>query len=194
MVPESVKSVAKQVSEHLKSKGIKHAIIGGIAVSAFSPPRTTEDVDFLIPESDSGVVYEFGDPAPVSGIYLQGLTVEVEGHNVDFMFLPDDLSENVLLSGNIIDGIPIIPQEVLIFLKLKVGRVKDIGDVVAMLKTGGDRDKFKKFLKKYSPDMLEDFESIIMMADFESEKFKDKGSLKSKKLAMDFFMRKIDKS
>ena len=63
MVPDNVRSVAKQVSVFLKSKGVPHAIIGGIAVSTYSPPRTTEDVDFMIPEYSSDVIYEL-DPAP----------------------------------------------------------------------------------------------------------------------------------
>lgn len=196
MVPEKVRNIAKQVSDFLKSKGVPHAIIGGMAVSAYSPPRTTEDVDFLILESNSDVVYEL-DPSPtaVSGMYLQGIGAIVGGQKVDFMFLPDEIPEELLSVGPRIDGIQVLSADALILLKMKAGRTKDIGDVVEILKTDSDRSSFRKLLQKYAPDLIEDFDSIVMMADFESGKFGDvsgKGS-QSRKAAIKFLSKKINK-
>lgn len=175
MVPDPVKAVAKKVSALLKAKGVKHALIGGMGVSAYSPPRTTADVDFLIPEGDSGIAYELGeDPTPVSGMHLQGLSVNVDGVDVDLMFLPEDLPEEILGSGPTVDGMPVLPPEAMVLLKMKAGRAKDVGDVVEMIKAGGDKKAFVKFLKKYAPDVYEDFESTIMLAEYEAAGNKDK--------------------
>jgi hypothetical protein len=175
MVPDPVKAAAKKVSAFLKAKGVKHALIGGMGVSAYSPPRTTADVDFLIPEADSGVAYELGeDPTPVSGMHLQGLSVNVDGIDVDLMFLPEDLPDAVLGSGPTIDGMPVLPPEAMVLLKMKAGRAKDVGDVVEMLKAGGDKKAFLKYLKRYAPDIYEDFESTIMLAEYEAAGAKDK--------------------
>lgn len=174
MVPPGVRDAAKKMSAELSSRGVPHAVIGGMAVSAYSPPRTTGDVDFLIPESFSSVAYEFqDDPTPISGMHLQGLGVEVDGHNVDLMFLPDDIPDSVLGEGTVVDGVPVVGPALLILLKMKSGRTKDVGDVVEILKSGADRKSVKRFLKQYAPDVVEDFDSTAMLADYESGRMEE---------------------
>lgn len=171
MVPASIRDVAKKMSGELAKRGIPHAVIGGMAVSAFSPPRTTNDVDFLISESDAGVAEEFGETTPVSGNHLQGVSVEVDGHPIDLMFLPDDLPGEVLSSGPKVDGIPVLSAQALVLLKMKAARTKDVGDVVEILKARpGEQDRaaIRKFVKKYAPDVLDDYDSTVMLADFEA--------------------------
>lgn len=171
LVPPGVRDVAKKMAGELSSRGIPYAVIGGVAVSAYSPPRTTQDVDFLIPEAHASVAEEFGETTPVSGMHLQGVSVKVDGHDVDLMFLPDDLPEAILSAGPTVDGIRVLAPEALIALKLKAGRTKDSGDVVEMVKHGlVDRERVKKFLKRYAPDVLEDFESWAMIADHEAKR------------------------
>lgn len=171
MIPPALLSVAKKVARELEGRGIPYAVIGGLAVSAFAPPRTTKDVDFLIPESHASVVGEFGETTHVSGMHLQGESVPVDGHDVDFMFLPDDMPESMLSAGPVVDGVRVLAPEALIALKLKAGRAKDTGDVVEMVKHGMvDVVRVKKFLKKYVPDQAEDFDSWAELAKFEASR------------------------
>lgn len=44
------------MSEFLDSRGIPHALAGGMAVGAYSTGRTTTDVDFVIPYDEASVV------------------------------------------------------------------------------------------------------------------------------------------
>lgn len=167
MVPESVKSVAKQVSDHLNSRGVPHALVGGMAVSAYQPPRMTEDVDFLVPDSSISVIEELGETEPLAPP-VEGVTVKVGGVDVDFIFMPDEMPEETLESGPKIDGISVLRPEALILMKMHAPRAKDHADVIEMIKAGLiDLDAVRKYFKKYDPSMLDDLESNIMIAEFE---------------------------
>ena len=167
MVPEGIKSTARQVSEYLTSQGIIHAVIGGMAVSAYSPPRMTEDVDFLVPESALSVIQELGDTSPLAES-VDGVTVDINDVVVDFIFMPDDMPEETLQDGPKIEGIPVLRPEALMLMKMYAPRVKDNADVIAMIKAGLiDMDKLRKYIKRHDPSMLDDLESNIMMAKFE---------------------------
>jgi hypothetical protein len=171
MVPEHVKSAAKQVSEFLTKKGIAHAVIGGMAVSAFSPPRMTEDVDFLVPESALDTIRELGEVTPLSPP-VDGVTVKMgdgeEAVDVDFVFMPEDMPEETLEGGTTIDGIPVLRPEALLLMKMHAPRAKDHADVIEMLKGDlVDRKAVRAYIKKHDPSMLDDFDSNVTLADFE---------------------------
>lgn len=167
MVPEGIKSTARQVSEYLTSQGITHAVIGGMAVSAYSPPRMTEDVDFLVPESALSVIQELGDTSPLAES-VDGVTIDINDVVVDFIFMPDDMPEETLQDGPKIEGIPVLRPEALMLMKMYAPRVKDNADVIAMIKAGLiDMDKLRKYIKRHDPSMLDDLESNVMMAKFE---------------------------
>jgi len=44
----AVRTAAVEASRRLRQLGIRHALIGGIAVGAHGAPRNTTDVDFLV--------------------------------------------------------------------------------------------------------------------------------------------------
>lgn len=167
LVPEGVKSAARQVSEHLTSKGVPHAVIGGMAVSAYSPPRMTEDVDFLVPESALSAIREMGDASPLADS-VDGVTLEMGGVTVDFIFMPDEMPEETLEGGPRIDGVPVLRPEALFLMKMHAPRAKDHADVIEMIKAGvADIKAVKKYVKKHDPSMLDDLESNIAMAEYE---------------------------
>lgn len=167
MVPASVKEVAAEVSKHLTFKGVSHAVIGGMAVSAYSPPRMTKDVDFLVPSSGLEAIRELGDTTPLADS-VDGVTVNVKGIDVDFIFMPDGMPEETLSDGPSIDGIPVLRSEALVLMKMNAPRAKDHADVIEMIKAGVlDLDRVRKYIKKHDPDMLEDFESNVMLAEYE---------------------------
>jgi len=167
MVPEGVKSAAKQVSEFLESRGIPHAVIGGMAVSAYSPPRMTEDVDFLVPDSALSDIQEMGETSPLADA-VDGVTLTVGGVTVDFIFMPGDMPEETLEGGPRIEGVPVLRPEALFLMKMHAPRAKDHADVIEMIKSGHvDLDGVRKYVKKHDPSMLDDFESNVALAEFE---------------------------
>lgn len=169
MVPGNVKETAKYVSEFLNSNGVPHAVIGGMAVSAYSPPRMTQDVDFLVPENSLNVIRKLGKVSPLAES-VDGVTVTVNEIAVDFIFAPEDMPEETLTSGPKIDGISVLRPEALVLMKMHASRTKDHADVIEMLKSGLiDVKNLKNYVKKYDPSMLDDLESNIMIAEYEKK-------------------------
>lgn len=167
MVPEGVRKTAQQVSKFLDSHGVTHAVIGGIAVSAYSPPHMTSDVDFLVPESALFVIQEMGKTVPLAGP-VDGVSIFVGDVVVDFIFMPDDMPEETLEGGPKVDGVPILRPEALLLMKMYAPRAKDHADVIEMIKANLiDLDAVREYVKRNDPSMLDDLESNIMMAEFE---------------------------
>ena len=167
MVPASVKEVALKVSKHLKERNVPHAVIGGMAVSAYSPPRMTKDVDFLVPSSALDAIRELGDAKPLADS-VDGMTVPVDDIDVDFIFMPPGMPKEALSDGPSVDGIPVLRPEALVLMKMNAPRAKDHADVIEMIKAGVlDLDKVRAYIKKHEPDVLEDFESNVMLAEYE---------------------------
>jgi len=169
MVPENTKEAAKTVSEFLDSKGISHAVIGGMAVSAYSPPRMTQDVDFMVPRDCLSQLRELGDVSPLAGS-VDGVTVQMGDVPVDFLFLDEDMPDDMLEGGPKINGIPVLRPEALFIMKMNAPRAKDHADVIEMIKAEVvDLKAVRKYMKKHVPDMVEDFDSNVMLADFEKK-------------------------
>jgi len=167
MVPEGVKGAARHVSDFLESRGVPHAVIGGMAVSAYSPPRMTEDVDFLVPESALSIIQEMG-PTSALAESVDGVTLQVGDVTVDFIFMPEDMPEETLEGGPKIDGIPVLRPEALMLMKMHAPRIKDNADVIEMIKAGLiDMDRLRKYVERHDPSMLDDLESNVSMAEFE---------------------------
>ena len=51
VVAPEILAAAEVASRKLREAGIPHALAGGLAVGAHGYPRTTDDVDFLVPRS-----------------------------------------------------------------------------------------------------------------------------------------------
>lgn len=167
MVPQTTKDAAKMVSDFLDQKGVSHAVIGGMAVSAYSPPRMTQDVDFLVPPDCLSQLRELGDVTPLADS-VDGVTVQIGDVPVDFLFLDPDLPEDMLDGGPKIQGIPVLKPEALFVMKMNAPRAKDHADVIEMIKADmADMKSVRSYIKKHVPDMLDDFDSNVMMAEFE---------------------------
>lgn len=164
MIPPDVLAVAKKVSAQLTAKGVKHAIAGGMAVSFYGFVRMTQDVDVLLSSGDRAVVDEFGDSTALSG-YLKGLSVIVDGVEVDFLFAAKAVKVGDITSVVRFADLPVVKVEPLIVMKLGAGRTKDTADIVELVKAGNvPVDVVKKRLRG---DMAEDFTSIVAIAEAE---------------------------
>jgi hypothetical protein len=110
-------------SARLTELGVRHALVGGLAVGAWGYVRATSDVDFLVGEeafehhAGGLVTMKYGVPIQVGGVAVDLLSASANDCG-DALDLPR--------SG----GVPVAPLAVLIGLKLNSPRPKDLADVV----------------------------------------------------------------
>jgi hypothetical protein len=160
VVSDKVWRAMADASESLRSMGIRHALVGGLAVGAHGWPRATRDVDFLVDDSawsktESGVV-----------VLRAGIPVQAHGIAVDTISVRDD--ERHLLraieTAEISEGIPVISVEALIYLKLASPRSQDRQDVLHLARVGADVERVRRYLDANAPKLLEKFEAILRTA------------------------------
>jgi hypothetical protein len=165
MIPSTVMSVAKKVSAFLNKHNVPHAVAGGMAVSVHGHLRMTKDVDILVPSSAMNVIKQLGKTSPVSG-FLNGVSVKIDGIDVDFLFPGHGLSASDIGSSNEYAGLPIIAVEPLVLMKLGAGRMQDMTDIGHLLKLG--KVPIANVVKRLSSkEDREDFEQLIEMAKLE---------------------------
>lgn len=162
VVSPKIQKAAERASKALKDAGIRHMLVGGLAVGAHGYPRTTKDVDFIVGEEafdhhGGGLVtVKSGIPVAVGDVPIDLLSVGDDG------FIEDDLDEAWGLTR-----IPIAPIDVLIYLKLKSPRRRDKNDVIALIQAGADTDVILGTLTANAPELIEKFRTLIDIADSE---------------------------
>jgi hypothetical protein len=163
VVARSVLDAMHAASEHLKSIGVRHMLVGGLAVGAHGWPRATKDVDFVIgPEgfvkSPAGLVF-----------FVDDMPIQIGKIQIDNM-VPQDGDEHLfdlLDTAPVSDGIPIAPIEALIVMKLRSPRKKDQADIVELLKAGANTGKILKYLGSHASDLIVKFSDLIGQAESE---------------------------
>jgi hypothetical protein len=142
---------AYDASKELSALGIRHAIVGGIAVGAHGAARATKDVDFLVNQEDafSGVTvlsFKAGVPIAVRGVVVDYLTPEGNQH--------PELLRQALIDAPVSEGVPVVPLEALIVLKLQAARRRDLDDVSRLCETADVEDHIRKYLQVHAPELL----------------------------------------
>jgi len=144
-------------SEALRKAGVRHALVGGLAVGAWGYPRWSKDVDFLVGDeafiAHPGGFVTFAEGVPIS---FGGVAVDSLSISADETFLTEAL-ENPIIVG----GIPVIAVEALIYLKLKSPRDKDRTDVIELIKAGIDSKAVFAWLTQHSPSMAQRFAKAL---------------------------------
>jgi hypothetical protein len=162
VAPEILHAV-EIASQKLREERIPHALAGGLAVGAHGYPRTTDDVDFLV--SDDAFVRHAGGL-----VTLRVPLVAVGNVRVDFVSIDDTRNEREQLNKALehpptSDDIPIVPLSVLVYMKLKAGRQKDVADVVELLKRGRiDLDEVDRHFQEHAPDLVPRWERAKRIA------------------------------
>ena len=144
-----IKIATLEASKALADAGVRHTVIGGIAVGAYGYLRATRDVDFLIGDEafeSSGLIVSFrpGLPIMVGGIPVDYIPVEE-----DEDFLEDEFDNEV------------VSLPALIYLKLKAGRRKDIHDVRELIESGIDEDEVLDYLIEVDDELAAKFRKIL---------------------------------
>jgi len=163
IVAPEILYAAETASRKLREAGIPHALAGGLAVGAHGYPRTTDDVHFLV-----------GDEAfeeHAGGLVTLKLPlVSVNGVRVDFVSLADSEEEHdqtraAVDSPPSAEDVPIVPLPVLVYMKLKAGRQKDLADLVELLKRGRiEIDVVDRYLGESAPHQVRRWERVKEIA------------------------------
>jgi hypothetical protein len=161
VVAAEVLNAMKVASEALTRVGVRHVVVGGLAVGANGFPRATKDVDFLVGN-------EAFEHHPGGLVTLRpGVPFQVSGVAVDF--IAPEGSEGFLAAaldaepGSMIDGPP------LVYMKLKSPRHKDRTDVIEMTKGGLDVEKCRAYLSANAPSFVADFDDAVARGQAEEE-------------------------
>ncbi len=154
---------AYDASRALAELGIPHAVIGGLAVGAHGAPRATKDVDFLVNEADA-----FTGTMVLSS-FKAGVPIAVRGVVVDYL-TPEGSPHAALLRQGIVDaseseGIPVVPLEQLIVMKLEAARRRDMDDVARLLEQADLEDRVQRYLQKHAPDLIARLELALSQND-----------------------------
>jgi hypothetical protein len=156
IVAARVVGAMRTTSRLLTELGVRHVVVGGLAVGANGYPRATQDVDFLV--SENAFVTKEG------GIVLlaPGIPFQVNGVAIDY--LAADVDEPHLSAA--LDGAfgGAIDAPRLIYMKLKANRLRDQLDVVELVKAGVDRDACRSYLEANAPELGSLFDKYMRQA------------------------------
>ncbi|MBO0720676.1 MAG: hypothetical protein J2P41_07635 [Blastocatellia bacterium] len=155
-VAPRVRDAAVKTAAQLDRLGIRYALTGGLAVGAHGYIRTTTDVDFLVGE-------EAFDRQGLVVAFKAGVPIEVDGIRIDYLS-PASLGpqmEAVLDNPQLSEGLPVVPIEALIYMKLVAKRRRDLVDIIELIKTGPDLTRVRDYLKQYADDLLPLFEELV---------------------------------
>jgi hypothetical protein len=156
IVAARVVDAMRTTSRLLTELGVRHVVVGGLAVGANGYPRATKDVDFLV--SDDAFVTKAGGIvllAPGIPFQVNGVAIDYLAANVDEPHLSAALDGNF---GGAIDA----PR--LIYMKLRANRLRDQLDVIELIKAGVDREACRSYLEANAPDLGALFERYLRQA------------------------------
>lgn len=156
VVASKVLDAMKAASSALTKLGVRHVVVGGLAVGANGHPRATTEVVFLVGNEaferyPGGVVtMRPGVPIQVNGVAIDLLSVgEGEDHLAAALEAPP---------GSSIEAPP------LVYLKLKSPRLKDRVDVIELVKAGIDIDASRRYLAANAPQFVAQFDDAVARA------------------------------
>ncbi len=152
----------KELLRVLNANGVEYVIVGGHAVSRYSEPRATKDLDLLlrISEANSKAVYralaEFG--APMGGIAPEDFTSQdgvlqlgIDPVRIDFMQTIAGVDTEAAWAHReaatfTVDEIPVffLSVEDLIAAKTASGRPQDLVDLTKIKKAQAELERLNK--------------------------------------------------
>jgi hypothetical protein len=143
-------------SNALVHAGIRHVVIGGLAVSANGYPSATKVVDFLV--GDEAFHHHAGGLVTMN----PALPIEVNGVAIDYLSPrpgEDHLAEALAAPpGSFIDVAR------LVYMKLKASRLQDRADIEGLVKTGLDVDICRAYLAANAAALVARFDALVTEA------------------------------
>lgn len=149
-------------------------LVGGLAIRAYAPERMTQDVDILIAAEDEAAArsaFELARYRMLGDLSIGGFTVEPQdGPSIDVLVSNAPWVTVALKHpSRDVAGYPVIPRPYLILMKLESGRSIDMGDLSRLLGSASpaERAESRTIVEQYRPDVLEDYDSLVILADLE---------------------------
>ncbi len=154
-VSPTVLNDAVRVSARLRELGIRHALIGGLAVGIHGQARATRDADFLV------AAEAFATLSPII-TYKNEVAEMARVGVVDFLAVPPKYAAlDAQLETGAPGAVPVMPVEGLILLKLHAHRPQDRADVRTLADAGADLASVTAYLRRIAPDLLIRFAEIL---------------------------------
>ncbi len=155
-----------EISRRLTLAGIRHAVVGALAVGVYGWARATKDVDLLLGD-EAWARLPSGERRA-----LVPLPESIDGVGVDY--LPLDIAGDFLNSALdhpfTSEGVPIAPPEVVVCTKLLRMAMRDQADIVEMIKAGLiDVVEVRRYLVEHTPMLVSRWEALAAQAETERE-------------------------
>jgi hypothetical protein len=128
----------KAASDALARGGVRHVVIGGLAVGANGYPRATKVVDFLVGE-------EAFNHHP-GGLVTMNPAIPIEVNGVAIDYLSPRPGEDHLATALEASPGAFIDAARLVYMKTKASRMQDRADVAGLVKAGLDVDGCRAYL------------------------------------------------
>lgn len=154
IVSQRVLDAMRGAANAMAGMGVRHLVVGGLAVVANGYARTTSDVDFLVGEE----AFTHHD----GGIVTVRVPIQVHGVAVDCLSIAAD--EPYLVEALSTQPGTFAPAPVLVYLKLKSPRLKDRADIVELVKAGIDIVACREYLGRHAPQFTERFDEAVRTA------------------------------
>jgi len=164
VVAPTILEALRVASKRLSGLGIRHALVGGLAVGAHGFPRATKDINFLVGDEafehhEGGIItMKAGVPIQIGGVLVDLLSAQ-----------PEDGALRDIPVTSAGEEVPVAPVEALVHLKLKSPRMKDASDVIELLKAGIDQARCRAWLQANASALLPRFEELVERAEKENE-------------------------
>ena len=143
-------------STALVRAGVRHVVIGGLAVGANGYPRATKDVDFLV--GDEAFNHHPG------GIVTMNPALPIEVNGVAIDYLSPRPGEEHLATALAAPPGSVIDVARLVYMKLKASRLQDRADIGGLVKTGLDVDACRAYLAANTPPLVARFDALVTEA------------------------------
>lgn len=164
-VPEALRAAAVEASEMLRAAGIRHVLVGGVAVSCNGYGRTTQNVDVGVEQK----AFEYRDKAMFLRI---GLPFKILGIPIHYI-APHDPFEVAMLEKYLEvpapGHVPVLQIGPLTVMKLIARRYKDIADLVELFKRmPTDHLRIvREFVMDNLPSQVSMFDEVVACAEAE---------------------------
>jgi hypothetical protein len=154
---------AQVASEAFRQAGVRHVLVGGLAVGLGGYPRYTRDVDFLV--GDEAFVFHGPLVTPRPGLPLRYGQIAIDWVSLE----PGERSAfEPYLQEAIYGEVPVMPIVPLVAMKLIAGRQKDHADVVELIKAGADLEEIRSFVAEHFRERLNKLDKLASLALAES--------------------------
>jgi hypothetical protein len=163
-VSPHVLQALREISRRLTEAGVRHLVVGALAVGVYGWPRATKDIDLLLGD-EAWSKLPGGElrprvslPEAIDGVGIDYLPLDIGGE-----FLNTALDHPVMS-----EGVPIAPPEVVVCTKLLRLAMRDQADIVEMLKAAlFDRSDVRRYLEAHTPMLLRRWDALVVQADAE---------------------------